>query len=275
MAKIVEHRDILLDDLVIGQGQVRVDQPGADIDILAKSIEVQGLLQPIVVCAARQAGKWEVLAGQRRVLAHKLLKLDTIAASILDERVEGAEAKAISITENLIRRKLTGKELKEGILFLYNRYGSISDVAQATGLPRKLVGDYVKYPRLIEELKQLVDNQQVDINAALRAQDSAIDDKGEINKEVALQLAEEIKLMPGVQRDKFSKIRQQQPDKPIEDVLEDAKSGEQVIQIVATVTRAVHSAVQSFAKEEEVNTQDEAVAMLIEEALVGRGLLEE
>ena len=39
------------------------------------------------------------------------------------KRVDEGQAKAISITENLIRRQLSGKELKDGILYLYNLYG--------------------------------------------------------------------------------------------------------------------------------------------------------
>ena len=73
MAKIAEYRDISLDDLVIGKGQVRTENPGKEIEDLAMSIESQGLLQPIVVCAARETGKWEILTGQRRFLAHKYL----------------------------------------------------------------------------------------------------------------------------------------------------------------------------------------------------------
>ena len=74
MAKIVEYRDVPLDELVIGKGQVRTQNPGAEIEDLAKSIEVQGLLQPILVCPARESGKWEILTGQRRFLAHKTLE---------------------------------------------------------------------------------------------------------------------------------------------------------------------------------------------------------
>ena len=173
MAKILEYRDIPLDEMVIGVGQVRTQSPGKDIDDLVRSIETQGLLQPIVVCPARDKGKWEILVGQRRFLAHKLLRRESIAAAVLNERVRGGEAKAISITENLIRRQLSGRDLKDGILYLYNLYGSLKDVVEATGLPYTKVRDNVKYPRLIPELKQLVDDGKVDVNAAVKAQDAA------------------------------------------------------------------------------------------------------
>ena len=121
MAKIVDYKDMPLDSLTIGQAQVRTQDPGKDIEELAESIEVQGLLQPIIVCEAREPGKWEILTGQRRFLAHKMLNRKTIAAAVLDSRVDAHEAKAISITENLIRRQLSGRELKDGITYLYNK----------------------------------------------------------------------------------------------------------------------------------------------------------
>ena len=274
MAKILDYLDIPLDELVIGMGQVRTQSPGKGIDELVRSIESQGLLQPIVVCPATDEGKWEILVGQRRFLAYKILKRESIAAAILDERVTGGEAKAISITENLIRRQLSGKELKDGILYLYNRYGSIKDVVDATGLPYRRVQDNIKYPRLVPELKELVDSEKVDINAALKAQDAATDEAYDVNVDFATTLALEMAPMSGPQRKNVTKVIKERPEKRVEDVVEAAKAGSQVIQVIATVTRDTHAALQRFAREEGTN-QGEAVVALIEEALVGRGLLEE
>ena len=274
MAKIKEYRGILLNDLVIGKGQVRTGSPGKGIDDLAHSIETQGLLQPIVVCGAREKGKWEILIGQRRFLAHKLLKRDSIAAAVLNERVSEEQAKALSITENLIRRRLDGNELKDGILYLYKHYGTLKDVVNATGLPYKAVRDNVKYPRLIPELKELVDIHTVDINAAVKAQDAASDEQGSVNSEEAILLAKAMGPMSGVQRKRVTQERRERPEKPVEDVIEDATSGSRVIQINAALTRDAHTALQRFAREEGTN-QNEAAAALIEEALVGRGLIEE
>lgn len=274
MAKIVEYRDIPLDDLVIGKGQVRTSEPGKEIEDLAKSIKVQGLLQPIVVCAARDESKWEILTGQRRFLAHKYLKKDSISAAVLDARVDEPQAKAISITENLIRRRLSGKELKDGILYLYNLYGSVQDVAEATGLPLAKVRDYVKFPRLLPELKKMVDKGAVDVNTALKAQDASNKDEGIPDPEEAVKLAQEMAPMSGVQRKKVVEERKKHPERSVDEVIERAKTGSKVVQIVATVTQDTHAALQQFAREERSN-QDEAAAALIEEALVGRGLLGE
>ena len=274
MAKIVEYRDIPLDDLVIGKGQVRTQSPGKEVENLARSIESQGLLQPIVVCVARERSKWEILTGQRRFLAHKQLKRNVISAAVLDERVDEGQAKAISITENLVRRQLSSKELKDGILSLYKLYGSVKDVVEATGLPRADVRDYVKYPRLLPELKKMVDDTTVDINAALKAQDASNDENGDPDPDVAIKLAQEMTPMSDAQRKKIAKERREHPERPVDEIIEGAKTGAKVTQLVVTITQDTRAALQRFAREEGTN-QDEAAAGLIEEALVGRGLLEE
>ena len=274
MAKIIEYREISLDELVIGKGQARTQDLAKGIEELATSIKVQGLLQPIVVCPARESSKWEILTGQRRFLAYKMLKKESIPAAVLDERVDEAEAKAISITENLIRRKLSGKELTDGILYLYKIYGTIKDVAQTTGLPPKSVRDHIRYPRLIPALKKMVDDHEIDIKSAVKAQDAATtEDDGEPNVDIAIKLARAINPMTDIQQKKLTEERKQHPDKPIDDVIENAKTGSKVTQIVATVTQDTHAAIQQFAHEENTN-QDEATVILIEEALVGRGILE-
>ena len=273
MAKITEYREIPLDDLTIGKGQVRKQDPGKDVGRLAESIKRQGLLQPIIVCKSRDGRKWEILAGQRRFLAHRYLNRSAITAAVLDSRVGEEEAKAISITENLMRRKLSGRDLKEGVLYLYKYYGSIRDVHEATGLPYSTVRDNVKYPRLIPELKELVDEHRVDINAAVKAQDAATySDLEQADPGNAVKLALEMNAMSGVQRKSLTKELKSHPEKPVDEVIEDAKTSGKVTQIVVTVTRDTRTALQAYANQEKT-TQDEAAASLIEESLAAHGLL--
>jgi len=274
MAKIIEYKELPLDDLVIGRGQVRTSDIGKDLDELVGSIRVQGLLQPIVVCESNeQSGKWEILTGQRRFLAHKRLKKKTITAAILDGHVGEEAAKAISITENLIRRKLSSKELIDGVSYLYNMYGTQKAVVKATGLPAEAVRNYVKYPRLMPTLKELVDNGSVDINTALKAQDSAaVRNNEEPDPDTAIKLAISMAEMSGAQQKRIIEERKKDPSKPVDDVIENAKSSAKVIQVTATLTQGTHIALGKFARNEEIN-QDEAAALLIEYALTSEGLL--
>jgi ParB family chromosome partitioning protein len=273
MAKIVEYREIPLGDLVIGKAQVRTRDPGKDIEQLAASIDKQGLLQPIVVCEATQPGKWEILTGQRRFLAHKFLKRDVITAAVLDERVDEAEAKAISITENLIRRALSGAELIDGITFLYNKYGSAKAVHEVTGIPYEDVRHYVKYPRLMNPLKKMVDDGEIDVKVAVKAQDAVDVGDEKPRPEDAVKLAREMASMSDAQRRKLVKERKESPEASVDDAIEQARTGSKITQVIVTLTGDAHAALQRFAKDEGVS-QDEAAAGFIEEGLIGRGFLE-
>lgn len=274
MARIVEYRDVPLDDMVLGKGQVRTTDLGKDLDELARSIEIQGLLQPIVVCPATAPGKWEILTGQRRFLAHKQLQKETITAAILDDRVDAATAKAISITENILRRRLSRREEKDGITYLYQRYGSITDVVEATGLPRARVRASVMYPRLAPEMKKLVDDSEVDVVVAVKAQDAVADHDGNLVVEDAVKLAREMAEMSGVQQKKTIQDLRANPDATIEETVERGKTGGKVTQIIATVTEDTRRALRRFARAENRN-QDEAAVALIEDSLIRRGLLNE
>ena len=78
--------------IVVGTGQVRTRNVEKRIDELAESIRKVGLLNPIIVYQ-RDDGKYEVLTGQRRFLAHVKLETDTILAAILDRKITEIEAK--------------------------------------------------------------------------------------------------------------------------------------------------------------------------------------
>ena len=60
---------------------------------------------------------------------------------------------------------------------------------------------------MIDELKELVDDGSVDVNAALKAQDASRDDKGEPDTDVAVTLAKEMQEMSGAQRKRVGQER--------------------------------------------------------------------
>ncbi|MEU2590801.1 ParB/RepB/Spo0J family partition protein [Streptomyces albidoflavus] len=96
----------------------REDQPReffdeAALGELAESIKEYGLIQPIVVRKI-ESGKYEIVAGERRWRAHKLLNAITIQASITSE-ADDLRAFKKSASENLQRLDMT--PLEEGRAF--------------------------------------------------------------------------------------------------------------------------------------------------------------
>ena len=266
-------QELPLTDLVIGRGQVRTRDVGKEVDELKDSIAQVGLLEPIVVCEAEEEGKYEIITGQRRFLAHQLLGKEAIMAAILSERVDEATAKVLSVTENLVRRDLHSSDLIDVCTYLYRRYGSVKAVADETGLPYGKVRKYVKYDQLVSELKEMVDTGAVRLDTALRAQHAA-EASGIVDAEEARQFALEMEPLSGAQRTAIVKAREDDPTRSADDIIEEAKGGGKITQIVVTLTSEVHTALQQYAA---VNgtTFDDAAGRLIREGLYSEDLLED
>lgn len=269
-----EVRDIPLDALVIGKGQVRKRHIDDYLDELADSIAKIGLLEPIVVVESEEPGQFEVLTGQRRFLAHQRLRESgrlpaaTIPAVVLAERPDDTAATVISLTENLVRADLSLADKIDACTKLYKKYGSVQAVAEETGLPLREVREYVKFDRLIPELQELVNSGGVPMDKALRAQDAA-SVTGEINTEEAVVLAQEMTGMSGAQARKLAKDREANPDKPVEAVIEESKSGK-LVQVIVTLAQPLHASLQTYAKEQGQG-QDDAARGLIEHGLEAEG----
>lgn len=273
MAKLKEFKEIKLQDLAIGEGQVRLSNVGKDIDELAESIKKQGLLQPIVVCPAKKEGKYEVLLGQRRVQAYQVLQKDTILAAVLDERVDPITAKVISLTENLVRRDLNRRDMIDVCTVLYKKYGSMKDVADATGLPYEKVRSCVHYDRLKPELRKMVDNKMIDQKVALRAQDAA-SASGKYNPDDAIKFATEMKSLDSTQQADLVRKRESDPDVPANDAIEAVKSGPKSTEIKLKLGVVEYRSLDKYAKAEETTLEDAAMT-LITEGLTNKGVLEE
>jgi ParB family chromosome partitioning protein len=270
-AKIVEYRDISLDDLSFGTKQVRVSDTGAEIDELATSIQTVGLLQPIMVVPAEAKGKYEIILGQRRYLACRKLKLHSITAAILSEKVDEITAKIISLTENMMRRNLTTKDLMDVCHELYKKYGSMIEVARASGLPYDDVRKYVKYDRLPDKLKELYDEKKVDLKTLLDASDAVGTREEDQTKAAELALA--MAKMGGDQKKRTASIVARNPDQAIEKAIEDAKK-QKVEKISFVFLETEYRALSDYAKETGQAIAD-AASELVLEGLKKEGYLED
>jgi ParB family chromosome partitioning protein len=275
MAKILEFRDIPLEQLVIGKAQVRTRDVGKGIEELAASIDKVGLLAPILVVQTNKKDEYEIVLGQRRFLAHRILKKDAITAGILSEKINELEAKVLSITENLVREDLNQKDKVDVCTYLYRQYGSIKVVVEETGLKYRDVKQYVKYPRLDDSLKKLVDSDEIRMDVALRAQDAAetvAEATGKFDSEEAVKFAKEMQPMSQAQQKKILDTLSESEKPSADDAIEDAKTGGKITQIIITLGAAAHQSLQQFAHEEG-STIDGAAATLIEDGLKNKGYL--
>lgn len=117
---------------------------------LAKSIESNGLLQPPSIRGVGD-GTYEVVAGQRRVLACLRLGWTEIEAFVTDwsdDRALGA-----SLVENLQRADMDPLDKARGLDELAKRLGSEREAAKSTGLSIATVRKYLNLLRLPEDLR--------------------------------------------------------------------------------------------------------------------------
>jgi ParB family chromosome partitioning protein len=98
-----ELEDISIELLKENPYQPRIEIKSEEVKELANSIQENGLLQPILV--ARFGKEYYIIAGHRRVEAHKLLGKENIKARII-RNVDDKTLASISLIENLQREDL-------------------------------------------------------------------------------------------------------------------------------------------------------------------------
>lgn len=90
---------------------------------LSKSIKEHGLLQPIVVIEKKDG--YLLIAGERRLRAHKLAKFSSIKAIIANVEIDEVRLRELSLIENIQRENLNAIELA-------NSYSELIEVHEIT-----------------------------------------------------------------------------------------------------------------------------------------------
>lgn len=127
---------------------------------LAESIRESGLLSPVILRAVN--GRYEMVAGDRRYLAHKLLGLKEIKAII--KALDDHETVVIRGIENLQRVNLTPSEEGHVYLLLKDEGGlSIKEIAKRSGKSENTIIRYLNFARLPEEIRRSVDRKEISI----------------------------------------------------------------------------------------------------------------
>ncbi|MBP2232788.1 ParB family chromosome partitioning protein [Azospirillum agricola] len=129
------------------------DQPRTVFDdeslrSLADSIARHGLQQPVLVQEGAEKGRYRLIAGERRLRAHRLLGRPTIAAIITKGRPE-----EIALIENVQRVDLDAIDLARGLTQLIEAHGyTQAEVAGAVGCSEAEVSKRLKVLTLPEDI---------------------------------------------------------------------------------------------------------------------------
>ncbi len=151
--------EVALDKVDISAFNTRKDlsagQEDARIENLALSISSKGLLQlPVLRPALSIPGRYEVVAGQRRILACQRLGLATIRVRM--RTMTDAEALEVSLIENVQRADMDRMDKAQAYDALRKMLGSVEEVARETGVSAPTVEKYLRLLRLPDDLQSKV-----------------------------------------------------------------------------------------------------------------------
>ena len=132
------------------------DQPRHDVDearleALAQSIRETGVLQPIVV-RPREAGSYEIVAGERRWRAAQRAGLLKVPVVVRD--VPAHQRLALALIENIQRENLNPVEEARAYQRLAGELGRTQEqIAQAVGKDRATVANYLRLLALPDDVQ--------------------------------------------------------------------------------------------------------------------------
>ncbi len=159
---------LMLDDMVAGQYQPRTHMDEGALYELAESIKAQGIMQPILVRKLAQgpnAGKFEIIAGERRFRAAKLAGLDRVPVLVRD--VPDEAAAAMALIENMQREDLNPLEEAHGLQRLIKEFGLTHEqAAQAVGRSRSAASNLLRLLNLTEPVQTMLMAGDLDMGHA-------------------------------------------------------------------------------------------------------------
>lgn len=144
------YREVPIKDLVANPYQPRRDIDPQHVEELARSIQSEGLLQPIVVRA--KGGQFELIAGERRLRAFEFLKLQSVPARVIE--ASDASSATLALIENLQRENLNPIDEALGYASLVRDFDLTQEaVAERVGKARASIANALRLLSLGTEVQ--------------------------------------------------------------------------------------------------------------------------
>ncbi len=125
---------------------------------LSESIAQYGVLNPLTV--RKRNGRYELIAGERRLRASKLAGLAQVPCIVIDANME--EASLIALVENIQRRDLDFLEEAEGISQLIRLFGmSQQEAARRLGKSQPSIANKLRLLHLPPDVLDTLRNEEL------------------------------------------------------------------------------------------------------------------
>ena len=157
-----------VEQMVAGVYQPRTRMDEGALYELAESIKTQGVMQPILVRLVSQganAGKYEIIAGERRFRASKLAGLSEVPVLVRD--VPDQTAAAMALIENMQREDLNPLEEAQGMQRLIKEFGLTHEqAAQSVGRSRSAASNLLRLLNLADPVQSMLMAGDIDMGHA-------------------------------------------------------------------------------------------------------------
>lgn len=148
----------------------------AKLTELAESIREAGLIQPIIV--RRASSGYQIVAGERRWRAHKMIGKDAIKVVVVD--ISDQDMAMLALVENVVRDDLSDYEISRSIRETDREFPNRKRLAETLGIARSELYRYLSFADLpdfvLDDLnlqpRLLGANAAQDVVSALRDQDA-------------------------------------------------------------------------------------------------------
>jgi ParB family chromosome partitioning protein len=152
-----------INNVIPNPRQPRTRFPKESLHDLAESIKVQGVIEPILT--RMRDGKYELVAGERRLRAAKLAGISVIPAIVKDFSDE--QSLELSLIENLQREDLNPMDEAEGYARLSSEFGMTQeDIAKRVGKDRTTVTNMIRLLSLPKQIKESLRKEEITVGHA-------------------------------------------------------------------------------------------------------------
>ena len=146
--------------------------PPRNIEAMAASIRARGIMQNLLVTAARPKGMYEIIAGDRRYLGAMMLveagEIDAADYDVPVKIVTGDEAdlREVSLTENFQREAMTPAEECVAFQHFLKSDGDIDAVAKRFGQTRRFIEGRLRLANLAEPIFEALAEGRITLDMA-------------------------------------------------------------------------------------------------------------
>ena len=150
--------DLDLDLIETNSEQPRTRFTDENLEELAQSIRVNGIVQPIVV--RRKGNGYQIVAGERRWRAAQRAGLQKVPAVVKD--VTDEKLLELALVENIQRQELNAIEEARAYKNLINTIGLTQEmVAERVGKNRTVITTSLRLLKLPDEIQKLIEEEKI------------------------------------------------------------------------------------------------------------------